>query len=87
MSYKIVYTKQAAKDSEKIKTSHLYEKAKSYIKMIKNNPYETPPLYERLRGDLSGACSRRLNIQHRLVYEVFEKEKIIKIISMWGHYE
>jgi Txe/YoeB family toxin of toxin-antitoxin system len=87
LSYKIVYTKQAAKDAEKIKASNLYEKAKSYIKMIKNDPYQTPPLYEKLRGDLSGACSRRLNIQHRLVYEVLEQEKIIKIISMWGHYE
>jgi len=87
LSYKIVYTKQAAKDAEKIKNSHLYEKAKNYIAIIKENPYQTPPPYERLRGDLNGACSRRLNIQHRFVYEVLEQEETIKIISMWGHYE
>ena len=87
MSYKIVYTKQATKDAEKIKNSHLYEKAKSYINIIRENPYQTPPLYERLRGDLDGAYSRRLNIQHRFVYEVLEQEETIKIISMWGHYE
>jgi Txe/YoeB family toxin of toxin-antitoxin system len=87
LNYKIVYTKQAAKDSEKIKTSPLYEKAKAYIEIIRKDPYKIPPPYEKLRGDLNGAYSRRLNIQHRLVYEVLEPERAIKIISMWGHYE
>ncbi|MDR3002248.1 MAG: Txe/YoeB family addiction module toxin [Fibromonadaceae bacterium] len=87
MSYKILYTNQAAKDSEKIKKSYLYEKAKEYIALIKENPYKKPPPYEKLQGDLNGAYSRRLNVQHRLVYEVLEQEKIIKILAMWGHYE
>jgi Txe/YoeB family toxin of toxin-antitoxin system len=86
LNYKIVYTKQAAKDSEKIKNSHLYERAKNYIEIIRKDPYKIPPAYEKLRGDLNGAYSRRLNIQHRLVYEVLEQERTIKIISMWGHY-
>lgn len=85
--YKIYYTKRAIKDIEKLKNSKLQEKAKNLINLIKNNPYETPPSYEKLLGNLSGAYSRRINIKHRLVYQIYEKEKIIKIISMWIHYE
>lgn len=85
--YKIVYTKTAAKDIPKLKAAHLDGKAKALIDLIKENPYQTPPTYEKLVGDLNGLYSRRINIQHRLVYEVFEAEKIVKVISLWSHYE
>lgn len=84
--YKIVYTKAAVKDIPKLKAAHLDIKAKALIKVIKENPYQKPPRYEKLVGDLEGLYSRRINIRHRLVYEVFESEKIIKIISLWTHY-
>lgn len=85
--YKIVYTKTAAKDIPKLKAAHLDEKAKSLIEIIKSNPFQNPPPYEKLVGDLNGAYSRRINIQHRLVYQVYEKEQTIKIVSLWTHYE
>ena len=84
--YKIVYTKAAVKDIPKLKAAHLDIKAKALIEVIKENPYQKPPRYEKLVGDLEGVYSRRINIRHRLVYEVFESEKIIKIISLWTHY-
>lgn len=84
--YKIVYTKAAVKDILKLKAAHLDIKAKTLIEIIKENPYQNPPRYEKLVGDLEGLYSRRINIRHRLVYEVFESEKIIKIISLWTHY-
>ncbi len=85
--YKIVYTKTALKDIPKLKAAHLDEKAKNLISLIRVNPYQTPPDYEKLVGNLQGLISRRINIQHRLVYEVCEKEKIVKIVSLWTHYE
>lgn len=85
--YKIVYTKVAVKHIEKLKQSNLASKAKALIDIIKENPYQTPPTYEKLVGDLAGKYSRRINIQHRLVYEVYEDIKTIKILSMWTHYE
>ena len=85
--YKIVYTKAAAKDVPKLKAAHLDAKAKALIDVIRRNPYQTPPRYEKLVGDLQGLYSRRINIQHRLVYEVIEEVKIIKIVSLWTHYE
>lgn len=85
--YKIVYTKAAAKDVPKLKAAHLDAKAKALIDVIRRNPYQTPPSYEKLVGDLQGLDSRRINIQHRLVYEVIEEVKIIKIVSLWTHYE
>ena len=85
--YKIVYTKAAAKDIPKLKTAHLDTKAKALIDIIRENPYQTPPSYEKLVGDLQGLYSRRLNIQHRLVYQVLEEEQTIKIVSLWTHYE
>ena len=85
--YRIVYTKTATKDIPKLKSAHLDEKAKSLIEIIRENPFQNPPPYEKLIGDLSGAYSRRINVQHRLVYEVYESEKTIKIISLWTHYE
>ena len=85
--YKIVYTKTAAKDIPKLKAVHLDETAKALIDILRGNPYQNPPPYEKLAGDLQGAYSRRINIKHRLVYEIFEEEKTVKIISLWSHYE
>lgn len=85
--YKVVYTKTAVKDIPKLKAAHLDEKAKSLIEIIKANPFQVPPPYEKLVGDLNGAYSRRINVQHRLVYQVYEAEQMIKIISLWTHYE
>ena len=85
--YKIVYTRKAASDIPKLKAAKLDRKAKALIEVIKNNPYQTPPPYEKLVGDLYGAYSRRINIKHRLVYEVLEEAHIVKIISLWTHYE
>ncbi len=85
--YKIVYRKNAVKDIPKIKSAGLNDKLKALVEIIKQNPFQNPPPYEKLLGDLEGAYSRRINIQHRLVYQVYEEEKIIKIISIWSHYE
>lgn len=85
--YEIVYRKQVIKDIPKLKSVGLSEKVKALIDIIRENPLKTPPPYEKLLGDLEGAYSRRINIQHRLVYQVFEEEKIIKIVSVWSHYD
>lgn len=85
--YTIVYTRKAASDIPKLKAAKLDRKAKALIEVIKNNPYQTPPPYEKLVGDLYGAYSRRINIKHRLVYEVLEETYTVKIISLWTHYE
>ena len=85
--YSIVYTKKATNDIRNIKSAKLENKAKALIELIRENPYQTPPPYEKLQGDLQGACSRRINIKHRLVYEVLEEEQTVKIISLWTHYE
>lgn len=87
MKYKIIYTKQAKKDAKKLVGSNLKDKAQILLNLIAENPYINPPPYEKLRGDLTGAYSRRINIQHRLVYQVIETEKTIKIIRMYTHYE
>ncbi len=86
MSWELVYTKQAQKDAKKLAASGLKNKAKDLLEIIKENPYQNPPPYEKLVGDLSGAYSRRINIQHRLVYQVYENEEVIKIIRLWTHY-
>lgn len=85
--YNIVYTKRAVNDIPKLKSAKLDDKAKTLISIIKRNPYETPPPYEKLQGELKGAYSRRINIKHRLVYEIIEEQNTVKIISMWTHYE
>ena len=87
MTWEIVYTKQAQKDAKKLVVAGLKDKASELLEIIRNNPFHTPPRFEKLLGDLAGAYARRINIQHRLVYEVLEPEKIIKIIRMWTHYE
>ena len=85
--YEIIYTKTAVKEIEKIKVAKLDKNCKQLIDIIRNNPFQIPPSYEKLVGDLKGLYSRRINIKHRLVYQVYEYEKIIKIISLWTHYE
>ena len=87
MTWRIVFTKQAQKDAKKISASNLRAKAEAIIQILRENPYKVPPPYERLIGDLAGAYSRRINIQHRIVYQVIEDEKTIKVIRMWTHYE
>ena len=87
MTWKIVFTKQAKKDAKKIARSGLKPQAEHLIDIIKEDPYQTPPPYEKLLGDLSGACSRRINIQHRLVYQILDDIKTVKVIRMWTHYE
>ena len=85
--YTLTYTKYAVKDIPKLKSAKLDVKAKALLEIIKVNPYQIPPRYEKLVGDLEDLYSRRINIQHRLVYAVFEEEKVVKIISLWTHYE
>lgn len=85
--YKIVYYKKAVKDIQKLKQNKLDRKAKQLIELIKENPLQNPPPYEKLIGDLKQYYSRRINIQHRLVYKINEETKTIKILSMWTHYE
>jgi toxin YoeB len=85
--WKVYYTKQAQKDARKLASSGLKNKAEELIKVISENPYQNPPPYEKLVGDLSGALSRRINIQHRLVYQVYEREKSVKVLRLWTHYE
>lgn len=87
MSWQLVYTKHAQKDAEKLASAGLKEKAKSLLAILSDNPFQNPPAYEKLVGDLAGAYSRRINIQHRLVYQVLEEKRIIKILRMWSHYE
>ena len=85
--WNVVYSKQAAKDSKKIEQSNLKESVKRLIEVLKNDPFQNPPPYEKLIGDLTGKFSRRINLKHRLVYEVFEKEMIVRVLRMWTHYE
>ena len=85
--YKIVYAKMASKDVPKLKAAYLTEKAKMLIDLLRENPFQNPPPYEKLVGDLNGAYSRRINVQHRLVYQVYEEEQTVKILSLWTHYE
>ena len=87
MTWEIVFTKQAQKDARKLASSGLKGKAKLLLDIIQNDPYQNPPPYENLVGDLSGAYSRRINIRHRLVYQIYEKERTIKVIRLWTHYE
>ncbi len=85
--YRIVFTRAAAEDIPKLKAAHLDTKAKRLLDALRQNPFQTPPPYEKLRGNLEGAYSRRLNIKHRLVYQVLREQETVKIISMWTHYE
>jgi len=87
VTWKLVYTRQAQKDAKKLAAAGLKDKAVELLEILERNPFETPPPYEKLKGDLTGAFSRRINVQHRLVYQVLEKERIAKIIRLWTHYE
>ena len=85
--WKLYFTKQAQKDARKLASSGLKSKAQDLLAIVKANPFQTPPPFERLVGDLTGAYSRRINIQHRLVYQVLEKEQAVKVLRLWTHYE
>ena len=87
VNWKLVYTKQAQKDAKKLSASGLRQKAEAILEIIKANPFQTPPPFENLVGDLKGAYSRRINIQHRLVYQVITQCKTVKVIRMWTHYK
>ena len=87
MSWRLVYTKQAQKDAEKLATAGLKPKAQPLLAILEQNPYQTPPPFEKLVGDLSGAYSRRISIQHRLVYQVLDDAHIVKVLRMWTHYQ
>jgi len=87
VNLELVFTNQAQKDAKKLTHVGLKIKARKLLEIISENPFQNPPPYEKLIGDLAGAYSRRINIQHRLVYQVFQKEKIVKIIRLWTHYE
>ena len=87
MSWRVVFTKQAQKDAKKLSASGLRRKAEALIDFLLENPYQVPPPYEKLIGELAGAYSHRINIQHRLIYQILNEEKIVKIVRMWTHYE
>lgn len=85
--WRVVFTKQARKDAKKLSSVGLRQKAEVLFDILRENPFQTPPPFEKLIGDLAGAYSRRINIQHRLVYQVIEEAKIVKVLRMWTHYE
>ena len=87
MIWRIVYTKHAQKDAKKLAKSKLKSKAQTLLDIIGEDPFQTPPPFEKLAGDLSGAYSRRINIQHRIVYQVLVQERMVKVLRMWTHYE
>jgi toxin YoeB len=87
VNWQVVYTKQALKDAKKVSSAGLRSKTEDLLEVLKKNPFQSPPPFEKLIGDLEGAYSRRINIQHRLVYQVLKTERIIKVIRMWSHYE
>lgn len=87
VSWRIVFTKQAQKDAKKLSASGLRPKAEALLQILAEDPFQTPPPFEKLVGDLEGAYSRRINVQHRLVYQVLEEKRVVKVIRMWTHYE
>ena len=87
MSWRVVFTKQAQKDARNIASAGLKEKVQALLALLAENPFQTPPAYEKLVGDLAGAYSRRINIQHRLVYQVLQADRTVKVLRMWTHYE
>lgn len=87
MSWRLLYTKAAQKDAKKLAAAALKPKAQALIDVLEQDPYQAPPPFEKLVGDLSGAYSRRINIQHRLVYQILDEERIVKVLRMWTHYE
>jgi Txe/YoeB family toxin of toxin-antitoxin system len=87
VSWRIVYAKQAQKDARRVAAAGLRARVEALLEVLAEDPYRSPPPFEKLVGDLSGACSRRINIQHRLVYEVLPDDRIVKVLRMWTHYE
>jgi len=87
VNWRLIFTKQAKKDAKKLSHSGLKPQAERLLDILREDPYQTPPSYEKLVGDLAGACSRRINIQHRIVYQILDDVKTVKIIRMWTHYE
>ncbi len=87
MSWRVIYTRHALKDAKKISQSNLKKKTQELLSLLEQNPFQNPPQFEKLVGDLEGAYSRRINIQHRLVYQVMHEEKIVKVLRLWTHYE
>jgi toxin YoeB len=87
VKWQVVFAKHALKDAKKLSAAGLREKAQALLDVLAQNPFQNPPPYEKLVGDLEGAYSRRMNIQHRIVYEVFKKERIVRVLRMWTHYE
>ena len=87
MTWRLAYTKRAVKDAKKLAKSNLKSKAETLLDILPEDPFQSPPSYEKLVGDLAGAYSRRINIQHRLVYQVLEEERVVKVLRMWTHYE
>lgn len=87
MSWQLVFTKHAQKDAEKLASAGLKDKTKTLLAILIENPFQSPPAYEKLIGDLAGAYSRRINFQHRLVYQVLEEPRVVKVLRMWSHYE
>lgn len=87
VKWQVVYAKHALKDAKKLSAAGLKSKAQELLEILESDPFHNPPPYEKLVGDLDGAYSRRINIQHRLVYEVFKKERVVRVLRMWTHYE
>lgn len=87
MTWQLAYTKQAQKDAQKLAAAGLKDKAKALLEVVRENPFQNPPPYEKLVGDLAGAYSRRINIQHRLVYQVLQEEQTVKVLRLWSHYD
>ncbi len=87
MTWRLVYTKQAQKEAKKLASSGLKPKAQELLSLLAEDPFQKPPPFEKLVGDLSGAYSRRINIQHRLVYQVLEEEQVVKVLRLWSHYD
>ena len=87
VSWEVVFAKHALKDAKKLSAAGLREKAQALLDVLAHDPFQNPPPYEKLVGDLDGAYSRRINIQHRMVYEVFKKERMVRVLRMWTHYE
>jgi toxin YoeB len=87
VNWRVIFTKQAQKDAKKLSAAGLRSKAEELLEILRQNPYQNPPPYEKLVGDLTGAYSRRINIQHRLVYHLLETDHVVRVLRMWSHYE
>jgi Txe/YoeB family toxin of toxin-antitoxin system len=87
VSWTVVYTRQAQKDAKKIASANLRPQTQRLLDLLAKDPFQNPPPYEKLRGDLAGSYSRRINLQHRLIYQIYESQKTVKVLRMWTHYE